>query len=140
MTISYDEEFSGLMLRWRGSLWKVGEENIAKDYWALTGRRDCHQTAYILICRLFSRTSSLFTVPTILSSRCRSDLAISRVKTIHKKKHCWNIYMSVLQYYVLDEQQKEYFTGWINWCEIGSQYIPLSFLLGFFVSVIVARW
>uniref|UniRef100_A0A183CUJ2 Bestrophin homolog n=1 Tax=Gongylonema pulchrum TaxID=637853 RepID=A0A183CUJ2_9BILA len=45
-----------------------------------------------------------------------------------------------LQWYYLDEKQKEYFTGWIIWCEIGSQYIPLSFLLGFFVAVVVARW
>ncbi|CAJ0591486.1 unnamed protein product [Cylicocyclus nassatus] len=45
-----------------------------------------------------------------------------------------------LQWYVLDEKQKEYFSGWIRWCEIGLQYIPLSFLLGFFVTVIVARW
>uniref|UniRef100_A0A7E4UNF8 Bestrophin homolog n=1 Tax=Panagrellus redivivus TaxID=6233 RepID=A0A7E4UNF8_PANRE len=44
------------------------------------------------------------------------------------------------QWYLLEEQQKEYFTGWIIWCEIGSQYIPLSFLLGFFVAVVVARW
>uniref|UniRef100_A0A915PLS9 Bestrophin homolog n=1 Tax=Setaria digitata TaxID=48799 RepID=A0A915PLS9_9BILA len=44
------------------------------------------------------------------------------------------------QWYYLDEKQKEYFTGWIIWCEIGSQYIPLSFLLGFFVAVVVARW
>lgn len=44
------------------------------------------------------------------------------------------------QWYLLDEKQKEYFTGWILWCEIGSQYIPLSFLLGFFVAVVVARW
>jgi hypothetical protein len=41
---------------------------------------------------------------------------------------------------MLDEKGKEYFTGWIIWCEIGTQYIPLSFLLGFFVAVIVARW
>lgn len=40
----------------------------------------------------------------------------------------------------MDEKQKTYFTGWINWCEIGSGYIPLSFLLGFFVAVVVARW
>ena len=40
----------------------------------------------------------------------------------------------------MDEKQKEYFTGWIKWCEIGTQYIPLSFLLGFFVAVVVARW
>ncbi|VDK75854.1 unnamed protein product [Onchocerca ochengi] len=32
------------------------------------------------------------------------------------------------------------FHWWIIWCEIGSQYIPLSFLLGFFVAVVVARW
>ena len=44
------------------------------------------------------------------------------------------------QWYLLEEQQKAYFTGWIIWCEIGSQYIPLSFLLGFFVAVVVARW
>uniref|UniRef100_A0A0N5AIE2 Bestrophin homolog n=1 Tax=Syphacia muris TaxID=451379 RepID=A0A0N5AIE2_9BILA len=44
------------------------------------------------------------------------------------------------QYYFLDEKGKEYFTGWIEWCEIGSSYIPLSFLLGFFVAVVVARW
>lgn len=41
---------------------------------------------------------------------------------------------------MMDEKQKEYFTGWIKWCEIGTQYIPLSFLLGFFVAVVVARW
>uniref|UniRef100_A0A914UQ25 Bestrophin homolog n=1 Tax=Plectus sambesii TaxID=2011161 RepID=A0A914UQ25_9BILA len=44
------------------------------------------------------------------------------------------------QWYLLDEKQKEYFTGWIKWCEYGASYIPLSFLLGFFVAVIVARW
>lgn len=44
------------------------------------------------------------------------------------------------QWYLLDEKQKEYFTGWIVWCDIGTGYIPLSFLLGFFVAVIVARW
>ncbi|CAJ0563253.1 unnamed protein product, partial [Mesorhabditis spiculigera] len=85
MTISYDEEFSGLMLRWRGSLWKA----VLKDMIAF-------YIAYYIIL--------------------------------------------TFQYYFLDEKGKEYFTGWINWCEIGSQYIPLSFLLGFFVSVIVARW
>ncbi|CAI5453047.1 unnamed protein product [Caenorhabditis angaria] len=85
MTISYDEEFSSLMLRWRGSIWKA----VLKD---LIG-------FYIL-------------------------------------------YYIVLaaQYYFLDEPGKEYFSGWIAWCEIGSTYIPLSFSLGFFVSVIVARW
>ncbi|VDN37878.1 unnamed protein product [Cylicostephanus goldi] len=85
MTISYDEEFSSLMLRWRGSLWKA----VLKDLIAF------YIGYYIIL---------------------------------------------AIQWYVLDEKQKEYFTGWIHWCEIGSQYIPLSFLLGFFVSVIVARW
>uniref|UniRef100_A0A1I7XME3 Bestrophin homolog n=1 Tax=Heterorhabditis bacteriophora TaxID=37862 RepID=A0A1I7XME3_HETBA len=85
MTISYDEEFSSLMLRWRGSLWKAVLKDLIAFY-----------AAYYII------------------------LAI--------------------QWYALDEKQKEYFTGWIHWCEIGAQYIPLSFLLGFFVSVIVARW
>ncbi|KAF7637439.1 Bestrophin-like protein [Meloidogyne graminicola] len=45
-----------------------------------------------------------------------------------------------VQWGLMDEKQKEYFTGWIKWCEIGTQYIPLSFLLGFFVAVVVARW
>ncbi|EYC34528.1 hypothetical protein Y032_0001g454 [Ancylostoma ceylanicum] len=85
MTISYDEEFSSLMLRWRGSLWKA----VLKDLIAF------YIGYYVIL---------------------------------------------AIQWYVLDEKQKEYFTGWIHWCEIGSQYIPLSFLLGFFVSVIVARW
>ncbi|KHN82561.1 Uncharacterized protein F32G8.4 [Toxocara canis] len=85
MTISYQEEFSSLMLRWRGSIWKAVLKDVIAFY-----------LAYYVI---------LF-----------------------------------YQWYVLDEQQKEYFTGWINWCEIGSQYIPLSFLLGFFVAVVVARW
>ncbi|GMR56350.1 hypothetical protein PMAYCL1PPCAC_26547, partial [Pristionchus mayeri] len=85
MTISYDEEFSSLMFRWRGSLWKAVLKDLIWFY-----------AAYYAILSF--------------------------------------------QYYVLDEKQKEYFTGWINWCEIGTQYIPLSFLLGFFVSLIVARW
>ncbi|PAV71868.1 hypothetical protein WR25_12486 isoform B [Diploscapter pachys] len=85
MTISYAEEFSSLMLRWRGSLWKA----VLKDLIA-------YYIAYYVVL--------------------------------------------AFQWYLLDEKQKEYFTGWINWCEIGAQYIPLSFLLGFFVSVIVARW
>ncbi|CAD6193218.1 unnamed protein product [Caenorhabditis auriculariae] len=85
MTISYDEEFSSLMLRWRGSIWKA----VLKD---LIG---FYVFYYIVL---------------------------------------------AYQWYLLDEKQKEYFTGWIVWCEIGAQYIPLSFLLGFFVSVIVARW
>uniref|UniRef100_A0A0M3I6P1 Bestrophin homolog n=1 Tax=Ascaris lumbricoides TaxID=6252 RepID=A0A0M3I6P1_ASCLU len=85
MTISYQEEFSSLMLRWRGSLWKAVLKDLIAFY-----------LAYYVI---------LF-----------------------------------FQWYVLDAKQKEYFTGWIAWCEIGSQYIPLSFLLGFFVAVVVARW
>uniref|UniRef100_A0A915EIE7 Bestrophin homolog n=1 Tax=Ditylenchus dipsaci TaxID=166011 RepID=A0A915EIE7_9BILA len=85
MTISYEEEFSSLMLRWRGSLWKAVLKDLIAFY-----------IAYYII--LFA------------------------------------------QWYLLDEKQKEYFTGWIHWCEIGSQYIPLSFLLGFFVAVVVARW
>ncbi|CAD5228591.1 unnamed protein product [Bursaphelenchus xylophilus] len=85
MTISYEEEFSALMLRWRGSLWKAVLKDLIAFY-----------IAYYII--LFA------------------------------------------QWYLLDEKQKEYFTGWIHWCEIGSQYIPLSFLLGFFVAVIVGRW
>ncbi|GMS82142.1 hypothetical protein PENTCL1PPCAC_4317, partial [Pristionchus entomophagus] len=85
MTISYDEEFSSLMIRWRGSLWKAVLKDLIWFY-----------AAYYAILGF--------------------------------------------QWYILDEKQKEYFTGWINWCEIGTQYIPLSFLLGFFVSVIVARW
>uniref|UniRef100_A0A914C9B8 Bestrophin homolog n=1 Tax=Acrobeloides nanus TaxID=290746 RepID=A0A914C9B8_9BILA len=85
MTISYEEEFSSLMLRWRGSLWKAVLKDLIAFY-----------IAYYII--LFA------------------------------------------QWYLLDEQQKTYFTGWINWCEIGTQYIPLSFLLGFFVAVVVARW
>lgn len=85
MTISYEEEFSSLMLRWRGSLWKAVLKDLIAFY-----------TAYYII---------LF-----------------------------------FQWYYLDDKQKEYFTGWIVWCEIGSQYIPLSFLLGFFVAVVVARW
>ncbi|KAI6214528.1 Bestrophin-like protein [Aphelenchoides besseyi] len=85
MTISYEEEFSSLMLRWRGSLWKAVLKDLIAFY-----------IAYYII--LFA------------------------------------------QWYLLDEKQKEYFTGWIHWCEIGSQYIPLSFLLGFFVAVVVGRW
>ncbi|KAI1709928.1 bestrophin, RFP-TM, chloride channel domain-containing protein [Ditylenchus destructor] len=85
MTISYEEEFSSLMLRWRGSLWKAVLKDLIAFY-----------IAYYVI--LFA------------------------------------------QWYLLDEKGKEYFTGWIHWCEIGSQYIPLSFLLGFFVAVVVARW
>ncbi|KAH7700707.1 bestrophin-2b [Aphelenchoides avenae] len=85
MTISYEEEFSSLMLRWRGSLWKAVLKDLIAFY-----------IAYYII--LFAQ---------------------------------WSL---------LDEKQKEYFTGWIHWCEIGSQYIPLSFLLGFFVAVVVARW
>ncbi|KAE9413600.1 hypothetical protein Angca_006233 [Angiostrongylus cantonensis] len=85
MTISYDEEFSSLMLRWRGSIWKA----VLKDLIAF------YVGYYVVL---------------------------------------------AAQWYALDEKQKEYFTGWIHWCEIGLQYIPLSFLLGFFVSVIVARW
>ncbi|GMS94303.1 hypothetical protein PENTCL1PPCAC_16478, partial [Pristionchus entomophagus] len=85
MTISYDEDFSSLMFRWRGSLWKAVLKDLIWFY-----------AAYY----------------TILS----------------------------FQYYVLDEKQKEYFTGWIIWCEVGAQYIPLSFLLGFFVAVVIARW
>uniref|UniRef100_A0A0K0FVE9 Bestrophin homolog n=1 Tax=Strongyloides venezuelensis TaxID=75913 RepID=A0A0K0FVE9_STRVS len=85
MTIWYEEEFSSLLLRWRGSLWKA----VLKDLMAF-------YVGYYII--LFS------------------------------------------QWYFLDEEGKEYFTGWIEWCEIGLQYIPLSFLLGFFVAVIVARW
>lgn len=78
-------QFSSLMFRWRGSLWKA----VLKDMIAF-------YVFYYII---------LFT-----------------------------------QWYLLDDKQKEYFTGWILWCEIGSQYIPLSFLLGFFVAVVVARW
>ncbi|CAI2354394.1 unnamed protein product [Caenorhabditis sp. 36 PRJEB53466] len=85
MTISYDEEFSSLMLRWRGSIWKAVLKDLIGFYIAY----------YIVL---------------------------------------------AFQWYLLDEKGKEYFTGWIMWCEIGAQYIPLSFLLGFFVSVIVARW
>ncbi|KAI6218835.1 Bestrophin-like protein [Aphelenchoides fujianensis] len=85
MTISYEEEFSSLMMRWRGSLWKAVLKDLIAFY-----------VAYYII--LFA------------------------------------------QWYLLDEKQKEYFTGWIHWCEIGSQYIPLSFLLGFFVAVVVGRW
>uniref|UniRef100_A0A8R1HJH5 Bestrophin homolog n=1 Tax=Caenorhabditis japonica TaxID=281687 RepID=A0A8R1HJH5_CAEJA len=85
MTISYDEEFSSLMLRWRGSIWKAVLKDLIGFYIAY----------YIVL---------------------------------------------AFQWYLLDEKGKEYFTGWIIWCEIGAQYIPLSFLLGFFVSVIVARW
>ncbi|VDN95664.1 unnamed protein product [Brugia pahangi] len=85
MTISYEEELSSLMLRWRGSLWKAVLKDLIAFYFAY----------YIIL---------------------------------------------FFQWYYLDEKQKEYFTGWIIWCEIGSQYIPLSFLLGFFVAVVVARW
>ncbi|CAI5453048.1 unnamed protein product [Caenorhabditis angaria] len=85
MTISYDEEFSSLMLRWRGSIWKAVLQDLIGFY-----------VLYYIV----------------LTS----------------------------QYYLLDEQGKEYFTGWITWCETGCGYIPLSFLLGFFVSVIVSRW
>ncbi|KAK0409208.1 hypothetical protein QR680_004404 [Steinernema hermaphroditum] len=85
MTISYEEEFSSLMLRWRGSLWKAVLKDLIAFY-----------IAYYVV--LFA------------------------------------------QWYLLDDKQKEYFTGWIMWCEIGAQYIPLSFLLGFFVAVVVARW
>ncbi|CAP28972.2 Protein CBG09639 [Caenorhabditis briggsae] len=85
MTISYDEEFSSLMLRWRGSIWKAVLKDLIGFYIAY----------YIVL---------------------------------------------AFQWYLLDEKGKEYFTGWIMWCEIGAQYIPLSFLLGFFVSLIVARW
>ncbi|CAB3396868.1 unnamed protein product [Caenorhabditis bovis] len=85
MTISYDEEFSSLMLRWRGSIWKAVLKDLIGFYIAY----------YVVL---------------------------------------------AFQFYLLDEKGKEYFTGWIIWCEIGAQYIPLSFLLGFFVSVIVARW
>uniref|UniRef100_A0A0N5A674 Bestrophin homolog n=1 Tax=Parastrongyloides trichosuri TaxID=131310 RepID=A0A0N5A674_PARTI len=85
MTIWYEEEFSSLMLRWRGSLWKA----VLKDLMAF---------------------------------------------------YCGYYIILFAQWYFLDEEGKEYFTGWIEWCEIGLQYIPLSFLLGFFVAVIVARW
>ncbi|KAL3078482.1 hypothetical protein niasHT_032778 [Heterodera trifolii] len=85
MTISYEEEFSSLMLRWRGSIWKAVLKDLIGFY-----------IAYYVI---------LF----------------------------W-------QWGLMDDSQKEYFTGWIKWCEIGTQYIPLSFLLGFFVAVVVARW
>jgi predicted membrane chloride channel (bestrophin family) len=85
MTITYEEDFSSIMFRWRGSLWKAVLKDLIAFY-----------IAYYII--LFA------------------------------------------QWYLLEEQQKAYFTGWIIWCEIGSQYIPLSFLLGFFVAVVVARW
>lgn len=102
MTISYDEEFSSLMLRWRGSLWKAVLKDLIAFY-----------IGYYVI----------------LAIQVNPHIVIVG----RKQGDCF-------QWYVLDEKQKEYFTGWIHWCEIGSQYIPLSFLLGFFVSVIVARW
>lgn len=85
MTISYEEEFSSSMLRWRGSIWKAVLKDLIGFYIAY----------YVIL---------------------------------------------YVQWGLMDEKQKEYFTGWIKWCEIGTQYIPLSFLLGFFVAVVVARW
>ncbi|MFH4980865.1 hypothetical protein AB6A40_007574 [Gnathostoma spinigerum] len=85
MTISYDEDFSSVMLRWKGSLWKAVLKDLIVFYVLFY---------LILFC----------------------------------------------QWYFLNDEQKVYFTGWIKWCEIGSEYIPLSFLLGFYVAVVVARW
>ena len=40
----------------------------------------------------------------------------------------------------LDESGKVAFTKLIDWFERGTGYIPLTFLLGFFVAGVVARW
>ncbi|KAI6176378.1 Bestrophin-like protein [Aphelenchoides bicaudatus] len=79
MTISYEEEFSSLMRRWRGSLWKAVLKDLIAFY-----------VAYYII--LFA------------------------------------------QWYLLDEKQKEYFTGWIHWASFVVK-LDLSTFLSVFCLV-----
>ncbi|VDD94252.1 unnamed protein product [Enterobius vermicularis] len=46
----------------------------------------------------------------------------------------------IFQFFCLDEQGRIYFAGYISLCAKGLNYIPLSFLVGFFVAIVVARW
>uniref|UniRef100_A0A915J3J8 Bestrophin homolog n=1 Tax=Romanomermis culicivorax TaxID=13658 RepID=A0A915J3J8_ROMCU len=42
--------------------------------------------------------------------------------------------------FAMDDHQRAYFRKLVIFCDKSSQYIPLNFLLGFFVSTVVARW
>lgn len=42
--------------------------------------------------------------------------------------------------FVLNDEEKEFFRTIVVYCEKATVYIPLTFLLGFFVATIVGRW
>uniref|UniRef100_A0A1B6MIT8 Bestrophin homolog n=1 Tax=Graphocephala atropunctata TaxID=36148 RepID=A0A1B6MIT8_9HEMI len=48
--------------------------------------------------------------------------------------------LSVLYRYVLDPDQRKVFEKVSEYCETYSNLIPLSFVLGFYISVIMTRW
>lgn len=46
-----------------------------------------------------------------------------------------------LVYYFLDEEQKQVFINVVNFCKQGTKMLPLSFVMGNFVSLVVSdRW
>lgn len=48
--------------------------------------------------------------------------------------------LSVLYRFVLDEEQKKIFEAIVAYCREYSDLIPLSFVLGFYVSIVMTRW
>lgn len=52
------------------------------------------------------------------------------------------IYYSLSSIYrlILDEEQKKIFAAIVAYCNAYSDLIPLSFVLGFYVSIVMTRW
>uniref|UniRef100_A0A1L8DF58 Bestrophin homolog n=1 Tax=Nyssomyia neivai TaxID=330878 RepID=A0A1L8DF58_9DIPT len=48
--------------------------------------------------------------------------------------------LSILYRLVLNEQQKLIFEGLVQYCAAYTNLIPLSFVLGFYVSIVMTRW
>ncbi|XP_037025495.1 bestrophin-4 isoform X1 [Bradysia coprophila] len=49
-------------------------------------------------------------------------------------------FLNIMYRAVLDESQKRIFEGVVKYCAAYSNLIPLSFVLGFYVSIVMTRW
>lgn len=64
-------------------------------------------------------------------------------KCIWKELLLWTILyftVSAVYRYVLDEEQQSTFENISEFCYTYSSYIPLTFMLGFYVSAVFSRW
>ncbi|MFH4984661.1 hypothetical protein AB6A40_011370 [Gnathostoma spinigerum] len=62
-----------------------------------------------------------------------------------KELFVWTIIFIIITFiyrtpYILTEEQKITFEELANYCDTHLDYIPLTFMLGFFVQIIIQRW